>query len=200
MIRDEQCHSLPAEPVDLARLSVNLGAAGLAVGHARASTRRANRWRGNSGRCCSALRRAPHRRRMRPARAGWPPTRPNRGGAGGLSGFPPGEIAAAAALGHLPARGLVSAAGRGGAAASACHPGPPAEGGRGPCRARPGGAAVCCGCWRHRHALVLPGAAEGAAGGARPLDRGVRHQRLSVAADRRFSAAAGRVDRRQGVR
>jgi len=95
MIRDEQCHSLPTEPVDLARLSVNLGVTDWASGMARIDAAREQVAR-QFGAVLFGAADAPHRHDE--AGAGWLASdaadivEELR-----LSGFPPGATAAAAA-------------------------------------------------------------------------------------------------------
>src|ERR1700682_5514196 len=95
-------------------------------------------------------------------------------------------------IGRLSARGVLSAARRGRTAAAARHPRALAEGVIPAARAgrRGGGCAARIGV--DRHAFVVFCAAQGATAGAESPDRGLRNQRLSVAANRRLSAVARR--------
>jgi [glutamine synthetase] adenylyltransferase / [glutamine synthetase]-adenylyl-L-tyrosine phosphorylase len=95
MIRDEQCHSLPTEPVDLARLSVNMGVPDWTSGLARIDAAREHVAR-QFGAVLFGAPDAQHRHDE--AGAGWLASDgPNIEEELRLGGFPPGEIAAAAA-------------------------------------------------------------------------------------------------------
>ncbi len=192
----------PPRDIDRTRLSVIMGVAGLGRRPPRASTPHAIRWRGNSMRCYPAPRRAA---RGRATRCGCAASQ--RGNGRELAGLRRGEYrarnssAAAFRRAEIAAVAATLEAYRQAASyrrldeagrrrlhvildrllkAAAQRPSPAERGAAGAARA--GG---------HRHALLVFRAAQGAAGGARSLDRGLRHQRLSVAADRRLSAAAG---------
>ena len=199
MIRDEQTHSIPSDPADRARLCLNLGVADWPSGAARIDAARQTVARqfeallfGTLGHAASIRRNGVELARFRESR--------HRGRTGRVRISRARDSGGRGPVGILSPRGSLSQAGRGRPASSARHTGAFAEGGRTASISRNRGAAGAAGARCNRRSLILSGAVEGTAAGSGSSDRRLRDQRIPSASDRRFSAAARRIDRRQGVR